>query len=150
MARPHGDLIRSNTYVAGGEIRIGDFVSINSSGQVVAASASSALLGVALGYASASGAAIQIADHPDQEYLVVRDLVGGSQPSSQTDYMLNYDIVATAGTGMESAHKLDSSTGATTSSLPLRALMPGRSVIDVNECVVRINAHAEKAGVAGV
>jgi hypothetical protein len=147
MARPHGDLLRDNTYVAGAEIKIGDFVTINSSGQVVKATASQALLGVALGYAKATGVNVQVADHPDQEYLVKKS---ASAPTAQTDYFLNYDIVATASAAgnYESANTLDSASGATTSTLPLRAVFDGRTATGT-EAVCRINNHVERTGVAG-
>lgn len=146
-AKPHGDLLRVNSYVAGGEIKIGDFVRKNSDGKVVVAAASQAPLGVAMSYASDDGKEIIVADHPDQEYLVDKS---ASAPSSQTDYGLNYNIVASTSTYKESAHKLDSASGATTSTLPLRAVMPSRRVGSTSEAVVRINNHSEKAGVEGL
>lgn len=150
-ARPHGNLKRVNSYVAGGAIKIGDFVMLASSGKVVVAAAANALLGIAMSYASADGVAVLVADHPDQEYLVERS---STAPVNQTDYMLNYDIVATTSTTNESAHKLDSATGATTpSTLPLRAVGPSRAnvaSIGPSECVVRINNHAERSGTVGV
>lgn len=146
-ARPHGDLIRVSQYVAGGPIKIGDFVKVNSSGKVVVAAASNALLGVAMSYASADGKEVLVADSPDQEFLIEKS---SSAPSSQTDYNLNYNIVASTSTSYESAHKLDSASGATTSTLPLRSISSSRSPVSSDECVVRINNHSEKAGVEGV
>lgn len=148
-ARVHGDLIRQNEYVAGGAIKIGDFVMLASSGKVVVAAASNAILGVAMSYAAADGDAVQVADHPQQEYLVTKS---STAPSSQTDYFLNYDIVATTSTTYESNHKLDSSSGATTpSTLPLRAVSASRSATgSTTEAVVRINNHSERPGQAGV
>jgi hypothetical protein len=150
-ARPHGDLIRANAYVAGGEIKIGDFVMLASSGKVVVAAASNAILGVALNHAPADGDEVIVSDHPAQEYLVERS---STAPSAQTDYFLNYDIVASASSSIESAHKLDSSSGATTpSTLPLRAVSNSRAVVPSSgpsECVVRINNHSERPGQVGV
>jgi hypothetical protein len=148
-ARTHGDVIRQNTYVAGGAIKIGDFVMLASSGKVVVATASSALLGVAMSYASADGKNVEVADHPQQEYLVAKS---STAPSTQTDYFLNYNIVATTSTTNESGHTLDSASGATTpSTLPLRAVSQSRAVVSpASEAVVRINNHSDRPGQAGV
>ena len=148
-ARPHGDVIRQNAYVAGGAIKIGDFVMLDAAGKVVVATASSALLGVAMSYASAANVEVHVADSESQEYLVTKS---STAPSTQTDYFLNYNIVATTSTTYESNHTLDSSSGATTpSTLPLRAVAQSRAVVNpTTECVVRINNHSERPGQAGV
>lgn len=151
MPRIHGDLLRSSAQVAAGEIKIGDFVALDASGKVKVAAASDALVGMAISYAKADGAEVMVADHPQQEYLIEKS---ATAPVAQTDYNLNYDIVASVSTSYESKHKLDSATGAATATLPLRAVGPSRQKtapgLADKECVVRINNHAEKAGVAGV
>lgn len=151
-ARPHGNILRQSQYVAAGEIKIGDFVAITSAGKVAVAAAGSTagILGVAMSYAKADLSTVIVADHPAQEYLVERS---STAPVNQTDYNLNYDLVATTSTTYDSKHKLDSATGAVTATLPLRAVRdskPGASGIGPSECVVRINQHAERAGVVGV
>jgi hypothetical protein len=152
MARPHGNIIRQNRYVAAGVIKIGDFVALNSAGKVAVAAAGSTtgILGIAMSYAKQADVDVLVSDSPSQEYLVERS---SSAPSAQTDYNLNYDIVATTSSTNESKHTLDSSTGATTATLPLRAVHDSRvgaSGYGPSECVVRINQHSERAGVAGV
>lgn len=149
-----GQLLRESRYVAGGEIYPGDAVSTNAAGQVVAASATSALLGVAIGRAS-SGEDCMVADHPDQKYVVQAD---GADVDAQTDIGLNYDIVATAGNSAYeiSRMELDSDTGATTATLPLKLLdIVRRSDNALGaqvDCIVKINNHqlAGSTGTAGV
>lgn len=153
-ARPHGDLIRVGEYVGASEIKVGDFVKLNSSGQVAVATAGSTtgLLGVAVSYCKQAGDKVKVADHPSQEYLVKKS---SSAPTAQTDYNLNYDLVANTSSNKESAHTLDSASGATTpATLPLRAVSASRMNVAPGltdaECVVRINQHSERAGTAGV
>lgn len=147
MARPKGDPIRVNVYVSAGAIKIGDFVNLNSDGQVKVAAASEALLGVCNTLAAAAGQEVAVFDHPEQMYLVVKS---GTQPAAQTDFNLNYDIVAGTSSSVESAHTLNSSSGATTAALPLRAVDRSRVLGSTLEAVVRINNHTSRAGVAGV
>ena len=152
MPRPHGQILRQRTYVAGGEIKVGDVVAVNSAGKVVVAAAASTagILGVSNSYASGDGKDVIVCDHPEQEYLIKRS---SSAPSAQTDYGLNYDIVATASTTKESAHTLDSASGATTATLCLKAVRASlQAVTSVgdSECVVQVNNHRSRAGVAGI
>lgn len=149
-----GQLLREDRYVAGGEIYPGDAVSQNASGQVVAASATSALTGVAISRASA-GEDCMVADHPDQKYVIQAD---EAEIDNRDDINLNYDIVATAGdTNYEiSRMELDSSSGATTATLPLKLLdIVRRSDNALGaqvDCIVKINNHelAGGTGTAGV
>lgn len=152
MPRPHGNILRQRSYVAGGEIKVGDVVVINSSGKVVVAAAGSTagILGVSNSYASGDGKDVLVCDHPEQEYLIKRS---STAPVNQTDYMLNYDIVATTSTTKESNHSLDSASGAATATLCLKAVAPSRQVISSlgdSECVVKVNQSAFRAGTAGV
>lgn len=147
MPRTKGDALRVNAYVSAGAIKIGDFVTLDSDGRVKVAAASEALLGVCNTRATAAGQEIKVFDHPDQMYLVEKS---ATEPSAQTDFNRNYNIVANTNTGNESTHTLDSSSGDTTATLPLRAVDRSRSVVPNKECVVIINNHVSKAGVAGV
>lgn len=120
-ARPFGPVLRSNEYVAGGAVYPGDLVKLNSDGRVVAATASDALLGVAIGWASAAAAKILVADHPDQQIIIQSD---SADIDAQTDLGLNYNFVATAGDTLYkvSRMELDGDSAATLATLPLRAL----------------------------
>lgn len=149
---PHGAPLRVNPYSAGGTIYPGDAVKLNSSGQVVAASANDALLGVAVGYAT-SGAEVLVADHPDQQFVAQAD---EGQIDAQTDIGNNVDIVATSGS---TAYKLsrmeiDSSTLASDSTLPMRLLGIENAIdnaLGTNaRCIVRINKHQLAHNSAGV
>lgn len=153
-ARCEGVPLRVRTYQSGGAVYPGDLVKLDSSGQVVSASASDALVGAAVGYASASGKDIAVADHPDQLFLIYSD---GSTPSAQTDLNLNYNFVAaSADTSYKiSRMVLDHTSGATTATLPLKLLgiesRPDSDLADGNDvCVVAINNHQLKGGTGTV
>lgn len=152
---PKGVPLRANKHVAGGAIFPGDAVSLDSSGRVVAASATSALCGVSNSFASAAGESVMVWDHPDQLFAVQAD---EADIDAQTDIGLNYDIVATAGsaTYRMSRMELDSSTGAATATLPLKLLgieeRPDNALGAQVDCIVKINNHqlAGGTGTAGV
>lgn len=152
MAACKGDPIRENVYISGGVIKLGDFVTQNAAGQVVVAAAGDPLLGVANAYCSASGQECQVWDHPSQMFLVP---TSGTAPSAQTDFNLNYNIVAGTSTSLNSAHTLDSASGATTATLPLKALENYRLVGQNNAAaghvvVVVINNHKLGGGTGTV
>lgn len=148
-AYPVQELRRANVYVSGGVVYPGDFVTQSSSGTVVAATATQALIGASLGYASAASVDLLIADHPDQMFAIQSD---DSNPSAQTDFNLNYNIVATAGSSAYrmSRMALDGSTSATTATLPLKALFlektPLNSLAASADVIVVINNHQLKGG----
>lgn len=152
---PKGEALRENKYVAAGVIYPGDAVSLDSSGRAVAASATSALAGVCNSYASAAGASVNVWDHPDQQFYVQAD---EADIDAQTDIGLNYDLLATAGSSAYkmSRMELDSSTGATTATLPLKLLgideRPNNALGAQVDCIVKINNHqlAGGTGTAGV
>lgn len=137
-------------YVAAGVIYAGDFVSQEAGGRVVAASATSALCGVAMSYASAAGQKVLVANHPDQKFEVQSD--DASEPAAQTAIGLNFDIVVGSASTLykRSAMALDGSTGATLATLPLRLLRIGREPDNAfggyAKCVVVINNHQLKGG----
>jgi hypothetical protein len=152
MPRPHGSILRQNTYVSAGEIKVGDVVVLNSAGKVAVAAAgtTTGILGVANSYASAVDKDVIVCDHPEQEYLIKRS---SSAPVNQTDYMLNYDLVATTSSTKDSKHTLDSSTGATTATLAFKAVRDSKQAVTSigdSECVVRVNQSAFRAGTLGV
>lgn len=143
--KPVGKIISLQEYEAGSVVYPGDLVSMASDGQVDAAAAgTSAIIGVAMSYASGAGVKVLVADSPDQRFVVQAD---DAAIAAQTNLGLNYNItVGTASTLYKrSAMQLDSSTGATDSNLPLRALRlfpqidnAFGSKVDVE---VRINNH---------
>jgi hypothetical protein len=120
---PYEEPLRESPYVAGGTVYPGDIVRMNTSGQVIAASADTAPnCGVSAQYAT-SGQECKVWDHPDQKFVVQAD-AGGSVAIAQTNAGLNYQIVATAGSTQfkQSRQELDASSGASDSNLPLRML----------------------------
>lgn len=123
--RPKGAILRIQEYTSGAEVFPGDLVLLNSSGLIVPAGATpAAVIGVAQVYVSATGKKILVSDHPDQMYVVQADDIGSSGIEVQTGMGLNYDLLPTAGNAQfkTSRQELDSSTGAVTATLPLRAI----------------------------
>ncbi len=153
-AEPYGELKNCSPYTAGGTIYPGDFVMKENTGKVIVATATAALLGVALNKA-ADGEEVRVADDPDQKYIVQAD---GADIDAQTDILLNYDILATAGNSAynRSNHELDSDTGAATATLPLKLLAIDPRVDNALgaqvDCIVKINNHqlGSHTGTAGV
>lgn len=147
MVECKGNPIRQNDYVSGGVIKIGDFVTQNAAGQVVVAAASQALCGVANSPSSAAGQIVKVWDHPDQLFNVSRSAV---IPSALTDYNQNFNIVAATSTSQESNHTLDSASGATTATLPLKALRPSQDSATLGTAsravICIINNHQLKGG----
>ncbi len=151
-ARPHERALRESPYVAGGTIYPGDFVKMNNAGAVVVCAASDAPLGVAANYAVSTGE-VNVWDDPEQKFVVQAD---DGTTLAQTNVGLNYDIVATAGnaTYKMSRMELDSSTGATDSTLPLRLLgvsrEAGSAIGEFAKCVVQIQKHQLRQGSEGL
>jgi hypothetical protein len=143
-----GEPVRENEYTAAGAIKIGDFVTLNASGQVAVATASQALVGVCNSVAVNAGDLVKVWDHPEQLFVVT---TSAAAPSALTDFNLNYNIVANTSTTTESAHTVDSASGATTATLPLKALrlhpmigaVPGSAGAPV---VCQINNHQLDGG----
>jgi len=157
--QPYGPVLRLRPYIAKSTISRGDAVnrkagSSDTAGgcEVEEADASEALIGVAA-HSAASGAAVLVWDHPDQEFMCQAD---ESDIATNAKIGLNYNLVATDGSGGESRHELDSSTFATTATLPLRLLrivpVANNAVGEFAKCIVKINNHqlAGGTGVAGV
>lgn len=150
--QPYEDALRDSPYVAGGTIYPGDLVRMNSSGQVVTASAdTSPNLGVSAQYATV-GNECKVWDDPEQKFTVQAD---ASAAIAQTNVGLNYQIVATAGNTdyKQSRMELATTSGATDSNLPLRMLAiqpavkndPGTNA----KVVVVLNNNQLKAGTLG-
>lgn len=153
---PHGEVKRQNSYESGSAIAKGDAVVKASDGQIDpcatgGSSHATAVLGVAMSSASAAGQQVLVCDDPDQEYETQAD---GSDVDAQTDIGLNYAILATDPSGGESRQELDSDTGATTATLPLKLIRISRRVGNALgaqvKCVVKINASQNGSATVGV
>lgn len=146
---PKGEPKRLNKYIAAGVIYPGDAVSQEAGGRVVAASATSALIGVSASYSSGAGESVMVWDDPNQLFVVQAD---DSTVDAQTDIGLNYDLLATAGdsTYRVSRMELDASTQATTATLPLKLLAieerPDNALGAQVDCIVKINNHQLDGG----
>lgn len=141
--RPYERAIRETPYTAGGTVYPGDAVHMEADGLVDAAVASEALVGVAATYAT-SGNEVLVWDDPQQKFVVQAD---DGTTLAQTAIGLNYNIVATTGNTKykQSRQELDSDSGATTSTLPLRLIgvsrEEGSEIGEFAKCVVVINNH---------
>lgn len=156
---PYGPILRVRPYYAGVACLRGDAINRKAGGvqvsgmaEVEPGDASEALIGVALN-AAAVGAVVFVCDHPDQEFKVQAD---EADISDGVDMGLNYNLLATDGANGQSAHELDSSTGATTATLSLKLLRLLPAVDNAlgaqAKCIVKINNHqlAGGTGVVGV
>lgn len=137
---PLGKPLPARKYVAGGTVYPGDAVVLNSSGLVVRAAASQALLGVAASYAT-SGQNISVWDNPSQIYSVQ---ASGSAITAQTSVGNNANIVVptTSPSYKNSDMELDSSslaTGSASTTLPLRIL----GVLDEVDNSLAAGAHSK-------
>lgn len=154
---PSGPLLRLGEYQAGGVTYPGEMVYLDSSGQVTvgAATATSALLGVAQSLASSAGVSVMVADDPNQKFVVQVDDASVSQ---QTDINLNYTVLATGedATYKISRMELDGSAGGTTAALSLKILgiekSVGNSLGSTVDVIVTINNHqlGGGTGTAGI
>lgn len=146
-----GDNVRQNSYVAGGAVKIGDFVKLDASGRVVVAAAGDALLGVSNSYASAAGLPINVFDNPEQQFIGQASTAG---IAALADLNLNYNIVANTTSGPEGNHQIDGASGATTATLPLKVLNLSpefKAAFGSNARVVFvINNHILKGGTGTV
>lgn len=151
---PWGELRRASEWEAGGVIGIGDAVKQDAAGQVVVVANvgsvhTGAIIGVALQSADTAGDKILVADDPDQQFRIQAD---GSDIDAQTDIGLNYSILGTDrdSNTKESRQELDSSSGATTATLPLKLVSiskaEGNALGAQVDCVVVVNNHQLKGG----
>lgn len=148
----HGDLLRVNNYACATAIRSGAIVTLTSTGAVVeATNNSTAILGVALGYADGSTVlTVAVADHPDQEYKAEND-----NAAAFTQAQIGDNCSVVAGTPFmttQSGHKIDHSSIDTTSTRAFRivGIYDNKDTGAFGAAVVRPNNHQEKAGVTGV
>lgn len=96
----------------------GDLVRLAADGEVEPYDAGdNKALGVAMEYVAASGTSILVCDDPDALYLAQHD-----ETAAAADVGLNYDVLATNGSGGLSAHEVDTSTAATTVNLPIKVI----------------------------
>lgn len=150
---PHGKIVRANVYQSGSACYPGDIVSLASDGQVDPASADTAVLGICLTYASASGQDVVVADSPDQLISAQAD---ETEIDAQTDIGQGVDLLATAGnsTYKASRHELDSSsigTGVTFIILGIERMV-GNALGTNAKVVCKINEHqlAHGTGVSAI
>ena len=152
---PWGECLRSRPYVAGGTVYPGDTLKQEDTGKLIVATASDACIGVCLSY-GVSGDEILVADHPDQEFMVQSD--DATEPAAQTAIGLNYNLIYGSAntTYRTSGVELDGSTGATTATLPVKALrlapIVGNAFGANAKLIVKINNHqlGSHTGTAGV
>lgn len=145
-AIPYGEPRRLTRYVAGGSIAEGDLVTLDSSGRVVVASASTALLGAAACKASAADDVV-VYDQPEQFFIMQCQT---SEIDAQTDMNQNANIVATAALNGVSQHAIDGTSLGTTATLPLKLLkveeQVGNALGQYVDVVVKINNHQLSGG----
>jgi hypothetical protein len=143
--KPFGRLLRAQMYTAGAAVYPGDAVALAADGKIDP-SAGDALIGVALGYASADGVKVLVADHPDQLFEVQAD---GADIAAVTDYGGNFDIVNTSPSTafLASRQELDSSTADAHTEVanPIKLIRivdaPDNAFGEFAKCVVKINNH---------
>lgn len=142
--RPYGTVIRSTPYTSGAAIYPGDLVKASGDGYIDPCSAGDLILGVALGYASAAGETVQVADSPDQ--LIVGQ-VAASEIDADADIFNTADIVATAGdsTYKLSRQEVDGSSQSASATAQLRILraLPqvGNALGQYVDVICAINEH---------
>lgn len=150
---PFGAVLRAAEYTAAAAIYPGDLVKKNADGKVAQCAATEAACGVALSYASADGAKVLVADHPDQRFVVQAD---DATIDAQTDIGLNADIVVgtASSTYKRSGMELDASTVATTQTLVIKILEVQKRIdnaLGANVKVIcTINQHQLGQNTAGV
>ncbi len=151
---PYERVLRCRTYISSSICYPGDALVLVNDGTVAVAAASAALIGVCLSYA-ASGANVQVADHPDQLFVSKAD---ETEVDAQTDINLNYNLVAGTASTLykQSRHAIDSSTQATTATLPFKVvgLAPAiNNALGTNSdliCVINNHALKGSTGTLGV
>lgn len=148
-ARPFGKIYRIKHYKVDSDATViypGDFVVMESDGNVVAATAGTGnvLLGASVDHSAASTAGtIGVYDHRDQEFVMQVD---DTSVTSQASIGLNFAFIAGLGdaTRCMSTHEIDGNTG-TTATEQLRVLRrfdhPKVGWNTYTRLVVRINEH---------
>jgi hypothetical protein len=107
------------------------------------------------GYGAASTAYyLLVDDDPDHAFEIQEDSVGGALAA--TDIGLNADFINAAGNAYtkRSGAMLDTSTKATTATLPLKIIglvpRPGNDIGATAKVIVKINVHTEAQASAGI
>ena len=150
---PFGEVLRASEYTAASAIYPGDLLTKEAGGKVAVAAATNAAIGVALSYASADGAKVLVADHPNQRFVVQAD---DATIDAQTDIGLNADILAgSPNTAYKrSGMQLDASTVATTQALVIKVQEVHKRIDNALgedvKVVVSINQHQLAHNTAGV
>lgn len=145
----YGEPLRVNPYESGSACYPGDLVAIAADGQVDPVAAGAEILGVCLSYASAAGAVIMVADHPDQLISAQGD---EAELDAQTDIGQCCDILATAGnsTYKTSRQEVDSSSVGSAAQLQILRISTrqGNAGGANAEVVCRIHEH-QLGGIVG-
>lgn len=150
---PFGEIKSVGVYESGSACYPGDMVALASDGQVDPVAAGATILGCCLSYASAAGARVLVADHPEQRFIVQAD---ETEVDAQTDIGNNCDITATGGssTYKTSRQELDSSTiAASAAQLTILDIeqRPNNAFGGFVDVIVRVNEHqVAKDAFAGV
>jgi len=110
---PVNPILRMAEYTKGTATAIfpGDIVSLAADGKLyIRATGNTTLVGVAMSYKTATDTKVLVSDHPDQQYYIQDDGVGGTLAAA--DIGTGFNIVMTAGnaTFLKSAEALDTST----------------------------------------
>lgn len=93
-AEPFGEVSRALRVTAGAQVFPGDFVIMETDGDVIAASADGLIMGVALSHAAADGDDLLISIDPEQLYVIQ---ASGTEVSADTEIGNTADILATSG-----------------------------------------------------
>jgi hypothetical protein len=149
---PYGEVKSTLRCQAGSKVVAGELVARADDG-AVDAWASGDVLGVALSTAQAAGDTVLVSDSNDQKYICQAD---AGDIDAQTDIGLNYDVVATAedSTYDIARMELDSSSGATTATLPIKLVevdkRPDNAFGANVDCIVKINVNQDSDSNAGL
>lgn len=134
--------------LAGTAIYAGDIVIIQATGDVTVGAATGAILGVAAETVAAAGTTIAVYDSPDITCEAQISTVAAA------DVFFNANTVVTAGDASlgQSRQSLNGATIAVTDTFQWKiiGLSPGTEVGAFAKVLVRPNAHAFKAGTAGL
>jgi len=151
--KPLGMQSAARKYTSGAKVVPGEFVQLDNTGRVVAATAGSTILGLATSLAKVAGEEILVIDSPQQEYV---GQASGAEIDAQTDIGNLCDILATAedATYNVSRMEVDSSTiGVVSGQLIILDVQerPDNALGAQADVIVRINEHQTRPTVfAGI
>jgi hypothetical protein len=150
---PVAPILRMQEYTKGTATAMypGDIVSLATDGKVyVRATGNATLAGVVMSYRTAANTRVLLADHPDQQYYLKDDGVGGTLAAANIGNGANLVMTAGNATFLKSAVALDTSTvsGTTSATLQVKILgfHPDDEVGKYVRCRVRVNplAHIQE------